>query len=68
MDESVAAQEFLAVNAGAFCDECMGKPLGIQEDELKAAIFADSRMFARTMGRCRECRRLRPVTSLRRAA
>ena len=68
MDESLAAQEFLAVNAGAFCDDCMGKPLGIEQDELKAAIFADSRVFARTMGRCRQCRRMLAVTSLRRAA
>jgi hypothetical protein len=69
MDESVAIQEFLAVSAGAVCDECMCEPMQIPPEELKAAIFLDSRSFTRVLGRCSRCRRsVVPVTSLRRAA
>ena len=68
MDESVAIQEFLAANGGAFCDECMSGTLGTTQDDLKAAIFVESRVFARMLGRCRWCRRSLAVTALRRAA
>lgn len=69
MDDVVAIRDFFAGNAGAFCDECLSRPIGLPQDELKAAIFMHSRSFTRVLGHCGWCGRSPlAVTSMRRAA
>jgi hypothetical protein len=62
MDEPAAIQTFLSRNTGSFCDDCLCGLLGIPADEVKVAIFASAREFARVYGYCKTCRQSKVVT------
>jgi hypothetical protein len=62
MDEPRAIRDFLAENFGHFCDDCLGKALGIHPDEVKTTVFVGTRDYARVYGECRACRRRKAVT------
>ena len=65
MDETLALQEFLYSHAGQFCDGCLAIRMGMPRDDVKIAIFADPRAFARVSGFCSACRKPAAVTALR---
>jgi hypothetical protein len=58
----------LSANAGPFCDDCLCRRLDIPADEVKMAIFASAREFARAYGYCKACRQAKVVTAKRLAA
>ena len=62
MDEPAAIRKFLSTDAGPFCDDCLCGLLGIPADEVKVAIFACAREFARVYGYCKACRQPKVVT------
>jgi len=68
MDEPAAIRTFLSISAGPFCDDCLCDLLDIPADEVKVAIFACAREFARVYGYCKACRQPKVVTGRLRAA
>jgi len=63
MDDPAAIRMCLSAHRGAFCDDCLCGLLGIPADEVKEAIFACAREFARAYGYCKGCRRTKVVTA-----
>jgi len=68
MDESATVRQFLGAHAGAFCDECLGRVLGLPREDVKIAIFSAANTFWRTQGSCTGCGRPAVVSRVRPAA
>jgi hypothetical protein len=68
MDDPWAIRDFLGDNFGQFCDDCLGKALGLTADEVKTTVFAGARDFSRSYGDCKTCRQRKAVTRKLRVA
>jgi uncharacterized protein with PIN domain len=68
VDERDLIRDFLLMNDGAFCDDCLAGLMSLDRDDVKTAIFTESRDFARAYGYCHACQRPNAVTRRRIAA
>ncbi len=65
MDDERAILEFLSATGGPFCDDCLGRRVGLASDDVKSAILTRAGDFSRTYSRCSACRQPRVVTRKR---
>ncbi len=65
VDDERAIHEFLSVNGGPFCDDCLGGRVGLASDDVKIAILTRAGDFSRAYSRCTACHQPRVVTRKR---
>ncbi len=65
MDDEQAILEFLNATGGPFCDDCLGRRVGLASDDVKIAILTRAGDFSRVYSRCTACRQAKVVTRKR---